>query len=63
MRKKLVYFCVKMTVAIKAERRRVEAVVRRLLQRGKLSVEEIAEDVAADVQLVLEVQAEMGGAR
>lgn len=52
-----------MTVAIKAERRRVEAVVRRLLQRGKLSVEEIAEDVAADVQLVLEVQAEMGGAR
>jgi Na+-transporting NADH:ubiquinone oxidoreductase subunit NqrC len=42
-----------------AERRRVEDLVRRMLQRAKLSVEEIAEDAQTTVQLVLDIQVEL----
>lgn len=44
---------------VNAERRRVEDLVRRMLLRGKLSVEEIAEDAQTTVQLVLDIQAEL----
>lgn len=45
--------------AVKSERRRVAHLVANALRRGKLTVEEIAEDNEVEVQFVLDVQADM----